>query len=89
MANRQKKFEVFHRLPLPAAPIAAGSAFASENIVRAPVYFDTPQETLAEVAKVIATDPSIAVRRTTDDRVFHRDELAAMIDRKSSRRLEV
>jgi hypothetical protein len=81
MADHRKKFEVFRRSPLPREPLGTGSSSAGKNIVREAVGFDTAEQTVAEVAKIVAIDPSVAVRRTTDDRVFHRDELAVIVKR--------
>jgi len=76
-----KKFEVFQRLPLPRAPLGIQPSSTSKNVPRDSLEFDTPEETLAEVAKTVAVDPSISVRRTRDDHVFHRDQLASIIQK--------
>lgn len=72
-------FEVFHRLPLPREALGGHPAAASDNVVRVSMPFDAAEHVLDEVAKTVFTDPSIAVRRTIDDRVFQRDELMAMV----------
>ncbi|MFI5020690.1 MAG: hypothetical protein ACHQRJ_03415 [Alphaproteobacteria bacterium] len=81
MADHRKRFEVFHRLPLPREALGSVPSFPGENVVREVVGCDTAEQTVAEVAKTVAIDPSLAVRRTTDDRVFHRDTLAVIVER--------
>lgn len=81
MVDHRKKFEVFHRLPLPREPFGTKLSSGGENVVREAVGFVTAEQTMAEVAKTVAIDPSIAVRRTTDHRLFHRDTLVVIVKR--------
>lgn len=82
MAATRKKFEVFNRLPLPSGPLGDHPPLRHPNVPRVGVDCDTAEQVVAEVAKTVFTDPSIAVLRTSDGRVFHRDVLAAIVQRK-------
>lgn len=88
MTDHRRKFEVLHKLPLPREPLGPEPPSAGENVAREVVGFDTAEQTLAEVAKSVAIDPSIAVLRTTDGHLFDRDTLAFIVERNSPERLE-
>jgi hypothetical protein len=80
---------VFYRLPLPLEPTGSQPPSGGGNRVRlGGVDCATAEQMIDALKKEDLTDPSIAVLRTTDNRVFHRDELAVIVQRNLPDRLE-
>jgi hypothetical protein len=88
VTSHTKKFEVFRRIPLQRAPVGTEPSLIGQNVMHRSIEFCSAVETLAEVAKTVAVDPSIAVRRLSDGRLFYRDVLAVAVERNSPEWLE-